>query len=765
MAALADIEVCKQVPPFAGLAERHLHAIADGCQTVTLPPGALLTRSGVVPETLYIVLRGHVRVVDERAPGTAVFIDEFGRGGHAGESMLDGSTAPFSVYCITDVTALALPAAHIPALVAAWPDIDAALRGRLDHRQWLAAQEVESPIPADPRHRTEAPARPEPVMAPTLVQTDDRPSAGAPAPATARRRIIHRFLEYVQPMRLLVVEIVLASVLVQILSLLLPVFARFVIDVVIGRREEAWLVPSLAGMGGALVLASAVGWSRQHLLSVISRQVDARLASDVQRHLLALPLPFFESRHVGDTVARFEATGKITAFLTGTGIGFLIDILTATIAVALMMYYDLRLTAVAVAFVLIEVGQLYLVTPRLNRASREVSRREVDSEGLLLEVFSGLTTIKVLAIEHYTRWRVENRLVSQLNAAFRTLRHRTAATLGTQTAGVLAPIAVLFYGAVLALQGQITVGVLVAFVLLTRMLATPFSTLVSVWTRLQDALASVDAVGEVLNIPPESTPEPGEQVAVQRLHGHIRFDAVSFRYEDGGPEILHDVSFECYGGQRVAVVGASGSGKSTLIKLLLGFYFPTRGAIHVDGFDLSGVWLPSFRRQAGVVLQDPRLFSGTIRANIGQTMPAAPVADIVEAARMANAHGFISRLAHGYGTPLEENGTNLSGGQRQQVAIARALLHRPRMLILDEATSNLDEESERMVQHSLDTHFRDCTVFTVTQRLGSIRQADLVLVLDRGRIVEQGSPESLIAQRGAFYRLAAEQDAAREQVS
>ena len=203
----------------------------------------------------------------------------------------------------------------------------------------------------------------------------------------------------------------------------------------------------------------------------------------------------------------------------------------------------------------------------------------------------------------------------------------------------------------------------------------------------------------------------------------------------------------------------------TLIKLLLGFYFPTGGAIHVDGFDLAGVWLPSFRRQAGVVLQDPRLFSGTIHDNIGQTMPTAPLADIVAAARMANAHGFISRLAHGYGTSLEENGANLSGGQRQQVAIARALLHRPRMLILDEATSNLDEESERMVQHSLDTHFRDCTVFTVTQRLGSIRQADLVLVLDRGRIVEQGAPKSLLAQRGAFYRLNAEQDTVREQAS
>ncbi|MDO8835716.1 MAG: peptidase domain-containing ABC transporter [Vicinamibacterales bacterium] len=908
MGALSDIEALRLAPPFAGLAERQLHAIADRCRRTLLQPGAVATQGGVVPDALHVILRGHMRIVDERLPGQAVHIDDLGHGGHAGESVIDASAAPFSVYCVTEVEALQLTREDLRELVAAWPDIDVALRARLDQRHALTRTGLDSwspdPEPAAPSAGTappeagiaheEAPwldagaiawTRPCAVPAPALkrppvvrqlgpadagpaclssvsryygrrislgtaraagggrrdtalramaraagrlgfeavaaratlahltrnhrpalarladghwvvVDRIDRGSVGIIDPASGRRRATaasfldtwtgetlylrptdrffdtpesarpwRRFLAYVRPWRVLLAEIVLASVLVQFFSLLLPVFARFVIDEVIGRRDQAWLGPALLGMCGVLVLSWLVGGARQHLLGVVSRRVDARIAGDVHRHLLGLPLRFFESRHVGDTVGHFEETARITAFLTGTGVGFLIDVLTAGLAVAVMGYYNLTLTAVAAGCVVLEVVQLSFVTPRLNRGAREVARRGVDSEGLLLEAFSGLSTIKVLAVEHYTRWKLENRLIARLNASFRTLRYRTLAALGSQTAGHLAPIGVLFYGAVLALRGEISVGVLVAFVMLARLLAAPFGAMAAVWERFQDALASVDVVNDVLETPPESPPEGGDLVTLQRLHGHIRFDAVGFRYEHDGPEILRDLTFECYGGQRVAIVGPSGSGKSTLIKLLLGFYRPTAGTIAVDGFDLGDIWLPSFRRQAGVVLQDPTLFKGAIRANIGQTMRAAPLADVVSAARMANAHGFVSRLSHGYETLLDENGANLSGGQRQQVALARALLHRPRMLVLDEATSNLDEESERLLQQNLDTHFRDSTVFTITQRLSSVRHADLVLVLDRGRVVEQGHPEHLLSQRGLFYRLSVEQDPERRRTA
>ena len=217
--------------------------------------------------------------------------------------------------------------------------------------------------------------------------------------------------------------------------------------------------------------------------------------------------------------------------------------------------------------------------------------------------------------------------------------------------------------------------------------------------------------------------------------------------------MLRDISFECYGGQRVAILGRSGSGKSTLIKLLLGLHPPTAGEISIDGFPLGEIWLPALRRQMGVVLQDATLFRGTIRANISHTMPAAPLGDVVAAASHVNAHRFITALPAGYDTELDENGANLSGGQRQQIAIARALLHLPRVIILDEATSNVDNESARLLQQNLDLAFKDATIITITQRLDAARGADLILVLDRGTIVEQGTDDELLARGGLYCQL------------
>jgi len=906
MATLAALELLRHVPPFAGLGERHLHAIGECCDTVSLRPGTPLTRSGTPPEALYVVIRGQVRVLDDRAAGPAILVDEIGRGAHAGEGVIDNGPSPFSVSCLTDVEALILPADRLRPLLETWPDIDAALRDYVARRELLgdgghahaggddaaAAGARPAPDNAQParagfpeaarplldagtipwtpavaasRHpprrfplvrqirasdagpaclasvaahhgrrlglstaREHTGSRRRPPTLAALQRAADRlgfETAAGPAtfahlsrnalpaiagwagghwvvviragaghvtvgdPASWIRRLpeaafcdgwtgdivylrptdrlfeqpersmpLARFVAYLRPSRVVLAELLLASVLVQVLALLLPVFARFVIDDVIARRDASWLWTAMLGMCGVLTLTWGAGFARQYLLHFIAKQVDARLSGDVFRHLLALPIRFFESRHAGEAVRHFEETAAITSLLTGTGVGFLLEIVTAAIAVALMLHYDWRLAAVALAVVALDVGQLYVATRRLGRGEVGTLRTEVDSDGLLLESFSGLSTIKALAIEHFRRWKFEGRLIARINASFRTLRYRALSVLGSQTIGYLGPIAVLFYGAVLVVRDQMTAGVLVAFLLLSRMLSAPFATLVAAWGRLQDALASIEEVNDILDTPRESPEEPGDQVVLQRVQGHIRFDDVSFRYEDDGPETLGGVSFECYGGQRIAVVGPSGSGKTTLLKLLLGFYQPTGGTIRVDGFDLAQIWLPSYRRQTGVVLQDPRLFAGALRANISQTMPAALLSEVVGAARMANAHAFVSRLPHGYETRLEENGANLSGGQRQQVAIARALLHRPRLLVLDEATSNLDEESEGSVQQSLDLHFRDCTVFMVTQRLAGAKQADLVLVLDQGRIVEQGPPDELMARQGLFYRMAVAQE-------
>ncbi len=568
-----------------------------------------------------------------------------------------------------------------------------------------------------------------------------------------------RFLPYLRPLRPVIGELLLASVVIQMLSLALPVFARFAVDEVIGRRDERWLVPAVETMAALIVLWLATSVSRRYLTQFVSQRVDAELSADFYQHLLGLPVRFFERRTVGDVVSRFDEAGKLTEFLTGTGAGFLIDMATAVLAVALMAYYSVTLTLLALAFVVVEVAHLIFITSYVDRGLRRLSQDSRESEGLLIESLAGLRTIKILAIEHYTRWSLESRLVRLVNTSLKALRYNTIAAAASQLLSACSTLAVLFYAAVLVLRGAMTVGELVAVGVLARSVIAPFATLALVWHRLQDAWHSVEQTNDVFETPTEYEREPGaDQIVLHRLNGHVRFEGVSFRYDEGGSEVLREVSFEGYAGQRIAIVGPSGSGKSTVIKLLLGFYRPTTGRISVDGFDLADIWLPSLRRQFGVMLQEPRLFHTTIRANISLALPSASMHEVTTAAQMANAHAWISRLPLGYETVLEENGANLSGGQRQQVAIIRALLHSRRLLVFDEATSNLDSESERLCHQNVNLRFKDSTIITITQRLHTVRHADLIVVMDGGMVVEQGDHEQLISRQGLYSRLYMQQN-------
>jgi len=316
----------------------------------------------------------------------------------------------------------------------------------------------------------------------------------------------------------------------------------------------------------------------------------------------------------------------------------------------------------------------------------------------------------------------------------------------------------LFYGATLVLQGQLTIGGLVAFTILIHGALQPITKVVGAWDQLQETLNAVERLNDVYETDPEAPDEPGEELVVlESLNGHVRFEDVTFRYDPEGRNVLQNIDLEILTGQRVAFVGRSGSGKSTLVKLLLGFYRPTTGRILVDGFDLSGVWLPSLRRQVGVVPQTSFLFHGTIRDNIAQARPDASAADVQWAATMAHAHEFIARLPNGYQTVLDEQGANLSGGQRQRVAIARAILQQPRLVLLDEATSALDNESERRVIQNFDVAFPGRTVLMIAHRLSTVRHADLIVVLDRGTIIEQGTHDELIARQGLYYFISTQQ--------
>jgi ATP-binding cassette subfamily B protein len=583
-----------------------------------------------------------------------------------------------------------------------------------------------------------------------------------PAPAFAgleeSPRTLKQFTPYVRPFRATLFEIGLASLTMQVLALLMPAFTKFIIDDVIVAQHTQWLRTALIALAAAAALQWAAARSRQQLLLLVSRRVNVRLMGDFYRHVLSLPLPYFERRKVGDIVSRLEENTKLTAFFTSTGIESIIDAVMAVLYFGLMLHYNASLTFVCAAFLGLNIFNIYVVTPRLYQGFRVVFQSGADLHSHTIESLNGLATIRVLGIDHYIRWTWENLFARFANAYFATLKYSIASGLASQVSNIAGEVAVLFYGASLVMHNRLTVGGLVAFTVLFHSLTAPLTRLVGAWQRVQEALNSVERLNDVYESAPESPEAPGESLVVlPRLNGHIRLEEVTFRYEPEGRNVLQNVSIEIHIGQRVAFVGRSGSGKSTLAKLLLGFYAPTSGRVLVDGFDVSGVWLPSLRRQIGVVPQESFLLRGTIRDNIVQAKPDAAPADVEQAARLADAHEFIARTPLGYETMLDENGANLSGGQKQRIAIARVLMQEPRMLLLDEATSALDNESERRLMRNLEESFSSRTTILIAHRLSTVRNADLIVVLDHGNVVEQGTHEQLMERRGLYYVLSTQQ--------
>jgi HlyB family type I secretion system ABC transporter len=572
------------------------------------------------------------------------------------------------------------------------------------------------------------------------------------------RPTLAQFWPYLTPHRRMLVELGAASLTIQLLAMLLPLFTKFVIDEVIVPERPRWLAAALAGVIAAVLLQWAVSWARQRLLIAVSYRVNLRLITDFYRHVLRLPLPFFERRRVGDVISRLEENTKITSFFTTTGVEFFIDSTTAVLYFGLMLYYNAWLTGVAALFFVLHFVNIYVITPRLQQGYREMFEHGAQLESHNIESLTGLRTIRTLGVEHYIRSRWQHLFARATNAYFGVLKYVIASGLAGQVVNLSGTVAVLFFGARLVLQGELTVGALVAFTVLAQGVMQPITKLVGSWDQLQETLNAIERLNDVYESPAEATEEPGDDLVVlPALNGHVQFEDVTFRYDPEGRNVLQNIDLDIHRGQRVAFVGRSGSGKSTLVKLLLGFYRPTTGRILVDGFDLTDVWLPSLRRQVGVVPQSSFLFHGTVRDNIAQGRPEASVSEVEWAAAMAHAHEFIVRLPQGYQTVLTEQASNLSGGQRQRIAIARAILQRPRMILLDEATSALDNESERRFMQNFDAAFPGRTVLMIAHRLSTVRHADLIVVLDRGTIIEQGTHDELMASRGLYYFISTQQ--------
>lgn len=552
-------------------------------------------------------------------------------------------------------------------------------------------------------------------------------------------------------------QIILISLIIQLFGLITPLFTQIILDRVIVQRSLPTLHVFAIGLLMFSIWRVGLIGVRQYLLDYFSNRFDLTLLSGFVGHALRLPLKFFEDRQVGDVITRIQENQKVQMFLVRQAVSTWLDALMAVLYLGLMFYYNWRLTLLVIALIPPFVILAAIATPWLQRISREVFNDTTEQNSQLVEMMSGISTVKALAAERDIRWRWEDRLTTMLNSQFRAdkLANKLQSTAGLINA--IGSTALLWYGATLVIQGELTIGQFVAFNLLIGNVINPVLSIVDFWNELQEIVISIERLNDVFLAKPEESSQR-LMLVMPPIQGQVQFDNVTFRYDDAEERnTLQNLTFSVEAGETVAIVGRSGSGKSTLVKLLQGLYHPNSGRILIDGHDVRHVSPPTLRSQLGIVPQDCFLFSGTVLENIQLYRPEYSLEQVIEAAKLAEAHSFIQDLTLGYNTRVGERGANLSGGQRQRIAIARALLGDPAILVLDEATSSLDTESERRFQQNLDRISRGRTTFVIAHRLSTVRYADRILVLDKGVLVEQGNHDQLMSQQRLYHHLIQQQ--------
>ncbi len=566
------------------------------------------------------------------------------------------------------------------------------------------------------------------------------------------RAVLPLVRDLIRPRRGLLAIGFLLMVINRVAALVLPYSTKFLIDNVIIQRHVKLLTPLVLGVLLATVIQGITSFSLTQLLSKAAQRLITELRQQVQAHVGRLSVAFHDSTKSGVLVSRIMTDVEGVRNLIGTGLVDLVGgLLTATISLVLLFRISALMTGLAFGFLLVFAIALKKAFQTIRPIFRERGKINAEVTGRLSESLGGVRVVKGYHAEEREDKVFSFGVTRLLENVMRTL---TATSVMSLSASVLLGVVgavIMFVGAHKMLAGSLTIGGFFTYTMLMGFLIAPIMQIVQIGTQLTEALAGLERTQEILKERAEDK-DPARTVSLPEIVGNIDFDNVSFSY-DGTKVVLNDVSFHASPGTVTALVGSSGSGKSTTIGLISAFYVPTSGRILVDGIDLSTVKLDSYRTQLGVVLQESFLFDGTIRENVAFSRPEASEEAIMEACRIARVDEFAEAFSDKYETIVGERGVKLSGGQRQRISIARAILANPRILILDEATSSLDSESEQMIQEGLSYLMQGRTTFVIAHRLSTIRRADQILVVEHGQIVERGTHSELYAMRGRYYEL------------
>lgn len=565
-------------------------------------------------------------------------------------------------------------------------------------------------------------------------------------------RDARQFSQFVTPFKWQITLAFSLTVAVGLTALPMPYIFHTMLDQVFPRHDAILFTWSVALLLMVLLLAELLGYLNRNVLGSLSRSANLKIIFSFYYHMLRLPLSFYQGlSSTGQVLSRLNEVTSAQQTVIQVLIDTTVNSVLTIIYVAVLFFTNWQLTLTVLAVSPFYIGVSLYFNQRIRHLSRRVLESYAIMNGAMYEGLTGLKTIKALAAEHRFGRKTKKLIMETNQLSFRRTIFQSEANLAIGAVQALCSIAILSYGGYLVLTNAISAGQLAAFILILRQLSSPITTLNGANQKIQASAVAIDRLFEILNYPEEANAEKG--IEIRDVRGHISMEHVHFSYVQG-IEVLHDINLDVQPGTTIAFVGRSGAGKTTIANLLMRFYFPDSGRISIDGYDLRDLKIESLRFQFGVILQDDSLFSGTIEDNLTfGLLRKVSYAEMEEAARNANILDFIQAQPLGFKTMLHERGQSLSGGQRQRISIARMFLRQPKILIMDEPSSALDNESEQLIQQALKRLTQGRTTFIIAHRLSTIRHADRIVVIDNGRIAEQGSHDELLERKDLYWHL------------